>query len=167
MRGFAGLSGWTAIAGASGAVVTALIVASTFLPGAPLVPLALVFVLFVGVFPVFAAALAGARRQRGQDPSAGSLSPVVRKVGFCGLVAAFAIAGLSIDQLPGQPTLENGRYYYDDHGQLIPTTASGYRHGQALEERIFGGGAYVFYAVAVAASAGLLPQRGPRQRLKL
>src|SRR5579863_1035744 len=119
MRGFAGLRGWTAIAGASGAVVTALIVASTFLPGAPLVPLALVFVLFVGVFPVFAAALAGARRRRGQDPSAGSLSPVVRKVGFCGLVAAFAIAGLSIDQLPGQPTLENGRYYYDDHGQLI------------------------------------------------
>lgn len=53
--------------------------------------------------------------------------------------------------LPGQPGYDPGRrrYFYDDHGTLIPATRAGYLHAVAAQNRLFLGVSLVFITAAV------------------
>ena len=64
-------------------------------------------------------------------------------------MASFVTA---MPSLVGQPEYDKGkhRYFYDDHGTLIPATRTGYLHAVAAQNRLFLGVALVFLTAAVA-----------------
>jgi hypothetical protein len=64
-------------------------------------------------------------------------------------VASFVTA---MPSLTGQPEYDKPkhRYFYNDHGTLIPATRTGYLHAVAAQNRLFLGVALVFLAAAVA-----------------
>ena len=153
------LSRWTITLSAIGSAATAVIVLSTYLPGTPFVPTGLVLLLFVGVFPTFFIALwragYGGRRIRLWDILDGVPGLAVLGCVALLIISSTLVVGPAVSNLPGQPEIDNGRYEFNDHGQLIPATKAAYEHGVALNDRVFGGGALIFYTVAAVLSWGI------------
>ncbi len=89
-------------------------------------------------------------------------------------VAVWISLFVSVGSLPGQPEYEPGsqRYYYDDHGTLVPATRAGYLHAIATQDRLFLGAALVFTSFATIVAWGerkrqrdlIGPGRTPRPR---
>lgn len=69
----------------------------------------------------------------------------------------------SIAQLPGQPEVAGGQYYFNNHGSRIPTDLAGYLQGLRLQMRIFTGHPMVFYGVAALAMYSRRGQHGSVQ----
>jgi hypothetical protein len=117
-----------------------VIAASTALPGAPVLPLGLVFVLFPLVFVVHArtvwAGVHGGRRMKMSDILSG-VPPVAIGAFVAFFVLAWAVSYTSIAESRGQPTERAGRYYLNDHGDYIPVSHVEYLHAQVLSERSF------------------------------
>jgi hypothetical protein len=59
-------------------------------------------------------------------------------------------------QLPGSPEIDGGRYFFDNHGSLIPTNLAGYLEGMRVQMRIFTGHTMLF----LGAGALVLQARG-------
>jgi hypothetical protein len=117
-----------------------VIAASTALPGAPVFPLGLVFVLFPLVFVVHArtvwAGVRGGRRMKMSDILSG-VPPVAIGVFVAFFFFAWAVSYSSITESRGQPTESAGRYYLNNHGTYIPVAHGEYLHAQVLSERSF------------------------------
>ena len=127
--------------------VSLLLSLLSFIPFMPPLPMALVIVCFVGVFPAMSSALLGARR-RGVPLHGGEFIRGLPP--WIGLVAAVAFVSFFTAQagLPGPPEIHHGQYYFDNHGSLIPTTLAGYQRGLRGQQRVFTSIPAVFYAVA-------------------
>jgi len=91
----------------------------------------------------------GSRRQTA-DP----LKEIPRARVPLALAGAAAVASFvtAMPSLTGQPEYDKGkhRYFYNDHGTLIPATRTGYLHAVAAQNRLFLGVALVFLTAAVA-----------------
>jgi hypothetical protein len=136
----------------AGMTLDLLIAASTFAPGAPLVPQWPQFVLVPLIFVVhFSSVLRLARgggRFRWRDLVAGV--PPVLGLGFGVLfVGAWLVLMSSITRIGGQPAVSGGHYFLNDHGSLIAVTKAAYEHALALQQRIFTLGPSVFFALGV------------------
>jgi hypothetical protein len=127
--------------------VSLLLSLLSFIPSMPPLPMALVMVCFVGVFPAMGSALWGARR-RGVPLHGGEFIRGLPP--WIGLVAAFTFLSFFSAQagLPGQPEIHHGQYYFNDHGSLITTTLAAYQRGLRGQQRVFTCIPAVFYAVA-------------------
>ena len=168
-----------------GGTVALAIAVSTLLPGAPWTPGPAVAVAFVLVFPIFGSVvIEGSRAQAAQrvrrgagqsrwDParqkpawaappselggSPGWAKATIGTIAF----ALWWVAGSGIVLIKGQPEKVNGGYYANNHGSLTPLTHAGYLHEQALQDRIFSGGAAIFLLVAAILTWRDLPWPGP------
>jgi hypothetical protein len=125
--------------------------ATTFMPGAPILPQDLPLLLFPGIFVVhFRSVVLLAARPR---PSLRILLrriPWQASVAFVVLfVACWFIAGSAISEIGGQPTERGGQFFLNDHGSLIPVTHAEYLHAIVLSQRIFTLIPAVFYALGV------------------
>jgi hypothetical protein len=136
------------------------IYATTFLPGGALVPQAVVFALFVAVFPLHLRSVLGLIRLR-LDPR--TLLGYLPKPQATGLIAVvLGVIGVSLlnpGHLRGQPEHRNGQYYFNQHGSLISTDKPGYQRGVKLQDRGFTGIPATFFAVGVAVNLALLRRR--------
>jgi hypothetical protein len=142
----------------------------TFTPWAQIMSSSYFVPFFILVFPLFGWSIyilsvvrrpPGCRRQPA-DP----LKQIPRaKVP---LMLAGAAAGASfvtaMPSLTGQPGYDRAkhRYFYDDHGTLIPATRTGYLHAVAAQNRLFLGVMLVFLTVAVVVT---WDERNRRRRL--
>jgi hypothetical protein len=126
------------------------------------VPRWTVFALFPGIFVVHLRSVL-LLRTRAKRPGLNQIvggRPQALLAAYRALfVAVWVIAVASIAQLGGQPTVVNGEYFLNDHGDLIPVTLNGYRHALVLEQRIFTLIPSVFYAL------GVIVNWPPRQEL--
>jgi hypothetical protein len=138
-----------------GLVAELAIAASTFVPGAPLVPQWVQFALFPGMLIVFGHAV--------PFQGIGDLRPraLVSDLGrptAAAFVALFATACLvslwSIMHIGGQPETIHGRYYLNNHGTYKPVSQSAYLHALVLQQRIFTLIPSVFFAVAALSHGG-------------
>jgi hypothetical protein len=50
--------------------------------------------------------------------------------------------------LPGQPTVEAGKFFLNDHGTLLPVSPDGYRQALAHQARLFSGHEMFFFGCA-------------------
>lgn len=147
-------------------VLAAATVLSTLLPGVPIMPGAVVALVFALVFPVFGIALVpvalsrpkvglrdmAARRTWKKELRATireRIPATVRNVIVTVFVAAWLAAMSGILSAKGQPERHHGHYYANDHGSLIPLTKAGYDHQVAVEHRGFSAIAVAFYAITV------------------
>ena len=135
-----------------------VIALTTFLPNAPVVPTALVFLLFPGVFIVHLRSVAVLRSNRDRSkrrgrPRLGELLapfPARARLAFFVLFGVgWLVAITSISHVRGQPTQIHGVYYLNDHGTAITVTHREYLHAVVLTQRIFTMIPAVFYALAV------------------
>jgi hypothetical protein len=134
----------------AGLVLDLLIGASTFLPGAPVIPQWPEFVLFPFIFVVHFSSIlrlnAVGKRPRFRDMVSGL--PPLAIIGFVALFVGVWLMGItSITSIGGQPTVSGGHYYLNDHGSLIPVTKAGYEHALVLQQRIFTGIPSIFFAL--------------------
>ena len=140
------------------AAVTAVSWLLTFTPWARFMPDVFFVPLFFLTFPLFGWSVfvlsvvrrpPGSRRQPA-DP----LKEIPRARVPLALAGAAAVASFvtAMPSLVGQPEYDKGkhRYFYDDHGTLIPATRTGYLHAVAAQNRLFLGVALVFLTAAVA-----------------
>jgi hypothetical protein len=136
-----------------------VIAASTVFPGAPVVPLGVVFVLFPLALVVHArtvwAGVRGGRRTKLSD-ILGGVPPVAIGAFVAFFLLASAVSYASITESRGQPTESAGRYYLNDHGAYIPVTHGEYLHAQVLSERSFSLIPGVFFALGILVN---LPRR--------
>jgi hypothetical protein len=136
----------------AGMTLDLLIAATTLAPDAPLLPQWPQFILFPLIFVVhFSSVLRlarGAGRFRWRDLVAGV--PPVLGLGLGILfVGAWLVLMLSITSISGQPTMNGGHYYLNDHGSLLAVTKAAYEHALVLQQRIFTLGPSVFFALGV------------------
>jgi hypothetical protein len=133
----------------------------TFTPWSRFMPAAYFVPFFVVTFPLFGWSLFVLPRYkvpRRRHP-ADMLQALPRRaqVLVAAAVPAAAVSFLSgLSGLQGQPEYDprSGRYFYDDHGVLIPTTRASYMHAVAAQNRIFLGVALVFTSYAAAVTYG-------------
>ena len=143
----------------------------TFTPWARLMPSGFSIPFFFLVFPVFGWSVylltAGRRREpRGRwrtdlvqtlprGPRRTNLLAAFPRRARIPLGAAFvAVWATSLDAmsaLPGQPGYDpkRHRYFYDEHGVIVPATRDAYLHAVAVQNRLFLGVAMVFTSIAV------------------
>lgn len=57
-------------------------------------------------------------------------------------------SGPLIHLLPGQPTEQDGRFFFNDHGRLIPISAHTYRQSLLFQARLLSGHEITFTGVA-------------------
>ena len=136
------------------------IAATTFLPGAPLLPQDLPLLLFPGIFVVhFRSVVLLAASPRPSLRALWGRIPWQASVAFVALFfTCWFIAGGAISQIGGQPTERNGQFFLDDHGTLIPVSHGAYLHAIVLSQRIFTLIPAVFYALGVIANLAALSQ---------
>jgi hypothetical protein len=80
------------------------------------------------------------------------------------IAAVFFVTGLatfSSNSLPGQPgyNASTKQYYFDDHGDVIPTDRAHYLNGVAHQTRLFISGAALFTSVALLLGSAELARR--------
>jgi hypothetical protein len=135
---------------------------TTLLPSAPVVADWIVFALFPPIFFVHLRSVQVLRAGRARSSVGAVLRdrPTAVRVAFCALfITAWVIALGSITHLAGQPTVVHGKYFLNDHGDLMPVTYNGYRHAVVLQQRIFTLIPGVFYALGIVIN---WPARGER-----
>jgi hypothetical protein len=101
--------------------------------------------------------LAGGRARRELDVPPKEIGGVPFRmcvVAGCVLFALFFIGGSGIVLSRGQPEMHHGRYFADDHGDLIPLTKAGYDHEVALGQRVFAAGSAAFLLLSALLSWG-------------
>ncbi len=175
---------WAALVGAVFAIVA---VATSFLPNAPYVPMGMVMVLFVVVFPVYGAAFlremipfsrlqraqraAGTRKwwqgtDRGLMKQLTAPVPKPVRVGFVVLFVVLWLAMMSSSTGPaGQPSTHDGRYFLNNHGDVTEVSRSKYDDAVATSTRGFAAGAAAFYSLGfIMCLYGPLLERGARTR---
>lgn len=157
----------------AGVLASAVLNALSWLPFdvSPIVPVT--FLLFAGVFPVWLAAISVlVQEQQLRRASQGKtrwwqsgprfrwrdvLINVPRWTLLVFLViAAYAYINFfaSLAQLPGQPEIAAGNYYFVNHGSYIPTTLAGYMQGLRVEVRMLTGHPMVFFGLAALVMYG-------------
>ena len=155
--------------------VSGVVVALSFLPGDPLVPDGLVFLLFFGVFPVHLGSVVtmvrfqdGRRWFRGGERALHrALSPWQRVATSVAFGACWLLVLLSFFQIDGQAERHDGRYYLSNHGDLTEVGRDEYIEQRKLQQRAFSAGPAGFYVVAIGAGLGyrrrqlLAPPPGP------
>lgn len=134
----------------AGTLETAIVV-STFIPGAPFVPLDVVLAV-VGVTGL--AFIAMVSDFGWQDVTSLWVPGVVALVIVIPPLS-FGVALTGFSALPGQPLMRHGRYYFNNHGQLLPTTRAGYEQGVASTQRLFAGIAITLSAATALGSAAI------------
>ncbi len=141
---------------AAGLAAELAIPLTTVTPGVPVVPTAVVILLFLGCFPIHFRTVAVLITRTGGRIRPDALRdlvdpvPVAARVGFLAFfVAAWVITAASFAHLGGQPTASHGRYFLNDHGSLLPVTHQAYLHAQIVQKRIFTLIPSVFYALGV------------------
>ena len=140
------------------AAVTVVSWLLTFTPWARIMPDAFFVPLFFLTFPLFGWSvfiLSVVRRKPGsRRQAADPLKEIPRARVPLALVGAVALASFvtAMPSLTGQPEYDKAkhRYFYSDHGTLIPATRTGYLHAVAAQNRLFLGVALVFLTAAVA-----------------
>jgi len=134
-------------------VATFSLVASSFLPGAPYFPDWLIWLVFPPLFVVHSrTVLVSTRRSARRSALADELRSRPRPLlALAALLAAFAggIGMYSILTATGVPERHDHTYYLRNHTDLTRVSYSTYRHAIAVDERIFGGIAAVFYLMGV------------------
>jgi hypothetical protein len=118
-----------------GTAISTLVVATTFVPGGPLVPTWVVWPLFLGCFPVHLRSirmlpLEHDFKQRLLDGPRGLLV-VAAAIGACALV--LMIHGFVTSQ--GNPERHGRAYYLRNHTELTRVSHSEYRYAERLLER--------------------------------
>lgn len=118
---------------------------------------------FTLMFPLFGWAVFVTnvlRRPAGSRQPPADLMKAVPRGARVPLTLAAVAAGVSfltaLVSLPGQPGYDpvRRRYFYDDHGTLIPATQAGYLHAVAAQNRLFLGVTLVFTSAAAAIAWG-------------
>lgn len=125
---------------------------SRFMPGSYFVPF------FALMFPLFGWAMVVLnvvrRRPGARRPPADLLKEIPRAKVLLMLAGAAAVASFlsGFGPLQGQPGYDPAkhRYFYNDHGTLIPATRAGYLHAVAAQNRLFLGVTLVFTTAALA-----------------
>ncbi|MDI9888561.1 hypothetical protein QMZ92_30385 [Streptomyces sp. HNM0645] len=133
-----------------------LIVAATFLPGAPLVPDPVSVTLFALVFPVFGTALIrctladraiglpGPQGHRFLEILRETPRPLQIASGVI-LVGALLSFVLGVGMLKGQPSSDGSSYHANNHGTHIGLTLDEYHQHVKAQERMFASGCAHFY----------------------
>ena len=153
------------VASAVGAAASGVVVVLSFLPFSPPVPTAVWGVLFAGVLVVHVRSVLVLRRaqsRRGQvQLSAWSLQARLERNRWIWLVAALAIVSFvtAFPTLRGQPEIDHGHYFLNDHGSLIPVSRDAYLRALAAQQRLFTSVAAVFYSLGVMANRRDAPER--------
>ena len=132
-----------------GAAVSALVVATTFVPGGPVVPTWIIWPLFLGCFPVHLRSIRvlpteHAFKQRLLD-SPRVLLVVATAIGACALL--LMVHGLVTSQ--GNPERHGGGYYLRNHTELTRVSRAQYRSAERLGERFFSAVALPFYLLGI------------------
>jgi hypothetical protein len=160
------------------------VVASTLVPGAPLLPEDVFLIPLLAVVPSFGwAAISSAFLPRARGPSGlerlldrltdpqqelslGRLLKAVRGLSWRRATTTTAIAvvlaGLAYSgivttgSLEGQPEVHNGRYFSGQHGSLIPLTRKQYERQVVLEQQSGAAWAAVFLLVSAGVTSGFV-----------
>jgi hypothetical protein len=93
----------------------------------------------------------GRPRRRARPGRRGFTS--ARAIYIGGLVAAWAVALLSILAIRGVPEVHHGAYFLDNHSDLTEVNRATYEHAQVLQQRIFTLIGATFFAAALIAHA--------------
>lgn len=131
-----------------GAAVSALVVATTFVSGGPLVPTWVIWPLFLGCFPVHLRSVRilptehDFKRRLLESPR---VVFVVAAVGAC----AFLIVVHSLVTSHGNPERHGGAYYLRNHTELTRVSRAQYRYAERLGERFFSAVALPFYLLGI------------------
>ncbi|MEU7873328.1 hypothetical protein [Dactylosporangium sp. NPDC049140] len=145
----------------AGAAYSAGLAGWLLLPGYHPVPMLMWLVAVIGIFPVFGSALLVARRYAHEDPAPGT--PTLRRPGAVvaavfATFAALAVAALVLTIVasaqplpPGQPVIEGGQYFVNDHGTLTPVSQAVYVAALETGQLGFVSISLVFYLIAVLA----------------
>jgi hypothetical protein len=150
------------ITAAAGAALAAVIVTTSYLPGAPYLPDVLGWILIGLLMPVWAIALirlllAGGRALFGSAQWRAAWWHSVRARVPIPLVAAAIVLFLAgwlvgatsiIGMSDGSPVLADGAWYLDNRGTRTPVTEEVYRAAVAREQRTFVAGPMGMYAIA-------------------
>lgn len=107
------------------------------------------FALFPLIFLVFGAAIlltALCRVSLGR--LFGTLPLHVKVLGVIAVAYIFLDFFWMIHLLPGQPTEQDGRFFFNDHGRLIPISSHAYRQSLLFQARLFSGHEITFSGVA-------------------
>jgi hypothetical protein len=142
------------------------------LPGDRPVPTIVWITAFVGMFPVWGAALLGSRKRWSRpsvaaaDVFASVRRPTDTVVGIMAVLVALAVLVLVLTCVgpwtampPGQPVIVDGRYVLNNHGDITPISREEYLRYSEAGQRGFVGLALLFYlgaALIVAMTAGRL-----------
>ena len=154
--------GWVFVLSAAGFAAEVLIVVSTVLPGAPLLPLQAPDILFFGVFIVaIPTVMEFHERQQASGLKSRNLSvrdlqglvaapPAVTRAfyGYFALAAAIALISLLM-ATGGDPGHGHGHYWLNNHGVVTNVSRSTYLQAVAVSQRIFSVIPSVFYALAI------------------
>ncbi|MEV4598351.1 hypothetical protein AB0K15_13165 [Amycolatopsis sp. NPDC049253] len=160
---------WCALA----VVASLAVLVDSFLPGAPHLPLPVLFTALVGIFPVVGIVFAAVALRRSELPVATiaprllRLLPAMLRWGAPLVIAGAAIvAVLTGPRAPaGAPEITPGGYLMDTRDGDYPISASEYLHAQAENRRLF---AAISIALNTAAGTGafaLRPQSRRQPRL--
>jgi hypothetical protein len=150
-----------------GAAISGFVVVSTLASSGPIVPTWTVVVLFFGLFPIHFRSVRLLLPDRDLKKRLLVAPRLLLAVAAIAGAVTFAFVVHGILTIHGQPERHNGGYFVDDHGDLRRVSRGRYRYTQRLEQRIFGGGALLFYLVSVLINAGelrLTASAGSRDR---
>ncbi len=111
--------------------------------------------LHAGLFVVFLPMVFASRRLLGRKPTMRRWRDLLpRPVGLlCGAIFIYAIVNflLATHSMPGgSPSVQDGQYVLNNHGQVTPITAAQYEAAKATELRMFSGHWMVFYFMPFA-----------------
>jgi hypothetical protein len=161
-----------------GASYSAGVLGWLFLPGDRPVPDPIWVAAFLGLFPVYGAAVVYASR-RWRRPSAVAADPPAVKrtdrtvIGVVSVLVALGVvvliltaAGSFGDVPPGDPGIQDGQYVLNNHGEVTPISHEEYLEYSEASQRGFVGIALLFYLVAgvITAIAATRPGSGHRPR---
>jgi hypothetical protein len=131
---------------AAGAVASAAVFSTTFVPGGPLVPDWVIWPVFIGCLAVHLETVRGLRSRRA-EVARDFRKP--RKALALVAAVAFALSMHAVLTLHGSPEQHGSAYYLRNHTELTRVSRAEYRYAERQEERLFAGVALVFYLAAI------------------
>lgn len=144
-----------------GAVACTGIALLSFVPVPP-VPDALWGLLFFGAIAINFPTVISFKMRTGRSriPSGEVYNLLIRRHRWIYLVVALAAVSFvyGIISLRGQPEIQHGQFFLDDHGTLIQVSHATYLRGMAAQQRMFASFAAVFYSVATILNSALPPE---------
>ena len=147
---------------AVGAVACAVVVATTLPSGGPFLPTWLIWALLPGCILVHLRTVRVARfdlKKRLFDRP-----KPLRAAAAILVAAAFGLSMQAVLTSRGNPERRGTHYYLRNHTELIPVSRSAYRYAQRREQRLFGGIAFIFYAIGILVH---LPRQAAASRVAI